>query len=355
MDKEAFLGRAGTYTISGRRPIAYGRASVLWLGEREGAEQVVVKLYRDAPIVGSGAEAVTEFEQETRARAALVHPNVLPVLDWGVDESGHDQVPFVVLPYCARGDLRQFLKGRAFVPVDMGLRLLKQLAAAIDHAHVQGFLHGDIKPENVLFWRSPEHVCLSDFGASRYFPQRVDMSSHAVSGRAAGTPIYLSPEEIAGQAPTQASDIYSFALVAFEVLAGARPFDNPSAFEAMRVRISGELKSARSINPLLSSDIERAFFAALNVDPGARPPSASRFVEFLERGGATATSYKASPASETAVRAAKTKRKSLSAAQRVAVVTALIAAAASISVALINIVPKLLGRGAGTTDSTTKP
>lgn len=344
-----FVGRTGSYAISGVRPIAYGRASVLWLAKDATGDELVVKLYRDAP-VGLGAP-LTEFEHETRARAALKHPNILPVLDWGIDDTdAGEPVPFLVFPYCSLGDLRGRLRGTAFLPLDAGIPVLRQVAAAIDHAHVRGFIHGDIKPENVLFWRTPEHACVTDFGASHYFPQRVQLS-HSSAVRF-GTPIYLSPEELDGGRATTASDIYAFGLVAFEVLVGALPFDSSNPYRAMGVRIEGDLKPARALNPRLSREIERAFFSVLNVDPANRPPSASRFVELLESGGATATSYTTVAQSKNRV-PSKLSSTKFSSRQRIVLISAIITALVTIATAIINVVPQLRGRADATRGDST--
>ena len=321
---------------------------MLWSAATADGNQVVIKLYRDAPISSDSTDAITEFEHETRARAVLSHPNILPVLDWGVDVTGDERVPFVVLPYCEIGDLRTFLKGRSFVPLDTGLQLLRQLAAAIDYAHLKGFLHGDIKPENVLFWHSPDHACLSDFGASRQHPQRVEVSRTLSGPAGPGTPIYLSPEELRGEASSHASDIYAFGLVAFELLTGARPVIAKSAYLEMQARIEGALKPARVLNPLLSGEVERAFFSALNVDPTLRPVSASRFIEFLQLGGATATSY-AAPAGRSSGPASplvtSPARRPFTGGQKLALITAIITALVTLATAVINVAPQLMKSG----------
>jgi serine/threonine-protein kinase len=274
---QVFKGRQGQYSVTELRPAAFGRSSVIWSAVSGTGEELIIKLMRGTPSSAKQWNALSDFELETETHSNLSHPNILPILDWGVDSEGLQPAPFLVLPQCKYGDLRQAIAGQRFIPFERAIRILQPLAAAIDYAHSCGILHGDIKPENVLFWQSRDHVCLADFGASRYYPQSLTISGQGV----VGTADYLSPEELDGGRATPASDLYSFALVAYEILTGDLPFDHSVAFHSMQARLHGELSSALAKNPLLPARVNPAFLAAFALSPEKRPRSAAMFVQSL--------------------------------------------------------------------------
>jgi serine/threonine protein kinase len=333
---QIFKGHQGRYSVKALRPLAFGRASVIWTAVSETGDELVIKLFRGTPRSAKRTDALSDFQRETEAQAKLSHQNILPILDWGVDSEGLETAPFLVLPYCKYGDLRQEILAQSFIPFQRSIRILQQLAAAVDYAHSCGILHGDIKPENVLFWRSQDHACLADFGASRYYPQNV-----AVSAEAPGTADYTSPEELKGRRATPASDLYSFALVAFEILTGVLPFDHSVAYKSMQSRLSGDLDNAITRNPLLPSRVTPAFVAAFAPDPALRPRSAASFVQSL----LTEPLADNSAIVSTEHPHGKTPGESrFTPAQRIALWTAIIGAIVTIVTAIIAILPSLVAK-----------
>jgi serine/threonine protein kinase len=276
VDGQIFKGHQGEYSVKALRPLGFGRESVIWNAVSGTGDELIIKLFRGTPKSWRRTNALSDFIRETEVHSKLSHQNILPILDWGIDSEGLQTAPFLVLPLCKYGDVRQAIQAQSFIPFERGIRILQQLAAAVDYAHSCGVLHGDIKPENALFWRSPDHACLADVGASRYYPQSVEVSAEAL-----GTPDYLSPEELDGRRATPASDLYSFALVAYEILTGALPFDHAVASKSIHSRLHGELENALKKNPLLPSWVGRVFGAAFALDPALRPRSATLFVESL--------------------------------------------------------------------------
>ena len=161
------------------------------------------------------------FQQEARSVARLKHPNILNVFDYGQT----DEITYLVLELVEGGTLAQIL-GSPMELEDV-VRILRPLASALDHAHSQGILHRDIKPSNILIQKDGAPV-LADFGLSR---MTSSVRRLTASGTVMGTPEYMSPEQVVGEAIGSTSDLYSFAVVAYEMLTGRVPFqaDTPAA------------------------------------------------------------------------------------------------------------------------------
>lgn len=326
-------GTRGVYTLDSPRPFAFGRISVLYEAKDSSGSAVCVKLFKEMPHSSEASEDLKEFFRELEAQQRLDHPNILPILDFG-QGSTDDPGPFIVYPLCRGGNLRQMLTGRSYLPLAEASPLLSQIAAAVDRAHGAGFLHGDIKPENVLFAK-PNIPLLSDFGMSRHYPISEDVSSKVMGmtdNNPGGTSAYLSPEELEHGRQSTASDIYSLGVLAYEVLTGSLPFERHlPPYQQMRAKITGKITEPRQANPALSQDAASALTRALAVDPGDRPATGAELCDDL-RG----------------VRAAGRSKKpgktwsSLGPAEKAGIITAVIAAVGTIVTALVKLLPNLL-------------
>ena len=185
----------------------------------------------------------------------------------------------MVLPLCQGGDLSKVMRGRNFFPMREALEVLTQVAAALDHSHASGFIHGDVKPENILFDQSTSHAYLTDFGIAKMFPF---VESITAMRAGAGTTTYLSPEQVRSHQQTPRSDIYSFAVVAYQMLTGTLPFDDKAPmFEQLLAKIEGRIIDPQHANPMLSSAASDALRRGLSIDPLERPASAHAFCDLL--------------------------------------------------------------------------
>lgn len=209
---------------------------------------------------------IEKFREEARTIARLEHPNIVPVLDFGVD----NRTPYLVLSYAVNGSVRQRFPKGSRVPLATIVSYVKQVAAALQYAHDAKLIHRDVKPENMLLGKQQE-ILLSDFGiavmaqSSRYQnPQ--DM---------AGTMTYMAPEQIQGKA-RPASDQYSLGIVVYEWLTGQRPFHG-SLTELIGQHISTPPPSILKIVPTLHSTVETVVMKALAKDPKDRY---ARIVDF---------------------------------------------------------------------------
>ncbi len=167
-------------------------------------------------------QEVEHFQQEAETIATLMHPAIVRILDYDVQ----DGVPFLVMDYAPNGSLRRRYPKGGVVPLPQILSSVKQVADALQYAHEQKFIHRDVKPENMLLGRQQE-VLLSDFGLAALAHSSASLSTQ----EAIGTLPYMAPEQIEGHTRV-ASDQYALGVVVYEWLCGSRPFEG-SATEVM--------------------------------------------------------------------------------------------------------------------------
>ena len=162
---------------------------------------------------------VEKFRTEARIIAHLVHPHIIRVLDFGVEDS----TPFLVMDYAPNGTLRQRYSKGTRLSLESILQHVKQVAAALQHAHNEKLIHRDIKPENMLVGRNND-ILLSDFGIAVVAPSTHSLSTIPKDVQSlAGTVFYIAPEQIQGNAH-RASDQYALGVVVYEWLAEIFPF-----------------------------------------------------------------------------------------------------------------------------------
>lgn len=289
---ETLEGAHGFYKFDPSNPLAYGRLSVLFAALDEKNADVCIKVFRDR----LAEDNRFDFARELQVMRALTHPYILPLLDWGMAEE-LDGRPFIVMPLCKRGNLRSLLLARSFIPLDDALRYLRDVAAALDYAHAAGVIHGDVKPENILLLDS-DHACLADFGAAKYRLIGWEKTSTTVPGSVTGpfTEMYSSPEQIESGTQSVESDVYSFAMVAFEMLTGMPPVDESEpTYQRMRAKVEGRLRDALAINPSLPKSVAMALARGLSTRPKDRFRRAGELLLAIE------TSLHGSPAAGTAI------------------------------------------------------
>ena len=212
------------------------------------------------------------FQQEARSVARLKHPNILEVFDFGY-EGG---LAYLVLELVEGGTLSD----RVGTPMDLrqAVHTLEQLAGALDHAHANGILHRDIKPSNILLHKDGTPV-LADFGLARMAGSMRRLTS---SGTVMGTPEYMSPEQAADETIGPASDIYSFAVVAYEMLTGRVPFGADTPAAVLLSHVTKPMPATRELQGELSAHIEEVLRKALAKRPEARFATAAAFVAALK-------------------------------------------------------------------------
>jgi serine/threonine-protein kinase len=251
---------------------------------REVALKVLKPEYSDDPTFRS------RFETEARNAAALHHPNVASVFDFGdlpADEASGKPRPYLVMELVRGEPLSALLRHGERMPPDVAANLLAQAADGLAAAHELGIVHRDVKPANLLVTRD-RTVKITDFGIAR----AADAVALTTTGQVIGTPQYLSPEQAEGKRATGASDIYSLGVVLYECLAGRRPFDADSP-------IATALSHIRDEPPPLPDDVpdrlRRTVETALAKDPADRFASVADFAAAL-RGGPVPEGTRTAPA-----------------------------------------------------------
>jgi serine/threonine protein kinase len=263
--------RIGKYTIES--VLGKGAMGVVYKAFDPGIERVVaIKTVRkdrvDQDLID---QSMARFKNEAKAAGRLLHPNIVSVYEYGEDESN----AFIVMEYVEGTGLREVLARKASFDLPHVASIMTQLLRALDFAHERGVIHRDIKPANLIL-TADGTLKVADFGIAR-----VDTSNLTTLGMVMGTPSYMSPEQCQGQAVDRRSDLFSAAVVLYELLAGEKPF--AGATETIAYKICHE--SPRPPSALsrlnLSPTIDAVLAVALEKSPDARFQNARAFSRAL--------------------------------------------------------------------------
>lgn len=215
------------------------------------------------------------FSKESLNARRLHHPNIVKTLASGHDDGFH----YIAMEYINGSTLEQYIAGRGTLTLIETVRVLAPIASGLDYAHDLGYVHRDLKLNNVM--RSHEGRCyLTDFGVSKHLS--TDMSMMTGIGQSIGTPSYMSPEQARGERIDDGkTDIYSFGVIAYRLLTGHLPFNASDPFELAHKIIFTEPMDPRMLNPYVDRAATLALGKALSKDPAERPESCREFVDML--------------------------------------------------------------------------
>jgi serine/threonine protein kinase len=215
---------------------------------------------------------------EARIAAHLKHPHIVHVIEFNI----HQNIPYIVMEYAQNGSLRRFHRAGEPLPWDTIIHYARQVTEALAFIHARGFIHQDVKPENILLSDDNE-ILVSDFGTVAFIQTTGPLNTH----RCVGTVKYMAPERFSGDPPTPASDIYSLAVVIFEWMTGGPLFFGP-ALEVIRQHRS-VMPSPRQMSTLgIPPAVQHVLLKALAKNPAERYHSATEFYTALERAGVVA-------------------------------------------------------------------
>jgi serine/threonine-protein kinase len=228
------------------------------------------------PARGDGAE---RFEREARTARSLDHPGCVRVLDAGPCLGGTSR--YLAMELLRGPTLRQLLDRHGPAPAPHALAILAELLGALGHAHRRGVVHRDVKPENVMFGRAGDErrPILIDFGLA----QEEDAEALTAAGLCFGSPSYVAPERLLGRPHRPASDVYAAGVLAYELLAGARPFLGDGAVAIARAALRGVAVPLRARAPRLSAELAVFVERAMARDPARRFADADAMAAALDR------------------------------------------------------------------------
>ncbi len=264
--QEGFMNRRnrGRYSLEHR--LGRGGMAEVWLATdtvlgRSVAVKVILSAFAEDPHFHE------RFLREARMVAQLDHPNIVPVYDFGVDDSH----PFLVMPHLPGGTLTSRMASPQSASVVIAW--LGSIAAALDYAHQSGVLHRDIKPGNILFGREDRPV-LSDFGIARLSEATTRLTA---TGTIVGTPTYMAPELAKGEGSSPASDRYGLAIVAWEALLGFLPFDGENPLSVLHQQVNEPIPDLVERDVKMGEALQAVFEKALAKQGEARHESCGEF------------------------------------------------------------------------------
>jgi serine/threonine protein kinase len=221
---------------------------------------------------------VARFRREALSVARLVHPNIVQVFDFGLDDATHRQ--YIVMELVRGRSGAEILRDEGVLDLRDALSIVAQACRGLEYAHRNGVVHRDVKPGNLL--RSEDGVVkLADFGIAKAFS---DESSITQVGSVLGTAAYLAPEQAAGEQAGPAADLYALGVVAYQLMSGRLPYEAQSLTELALKQQREVPPRLDELNPEVSPQLAMAVDRALALDPRQRPASADELRSLLADG-----------------------------------------------------------------------
>jgi hypothetical protein len=258
---QGLIGRGGMGIVFQAREVALER-------------EVALKVLAFDPVMNH--DAFTRFEREARLAARLDHPNIVPIFSVGQGEGA----AYYTMRFVRGGSLEALLASEGQLTLEHTVKLLRDVASALDFAHAQGVVHRDIKPANILLSDSG-HAMVADFGIARAFTGDAATSTSASQTGVVGSPAYMAPEQWRGERPDGRADQYALGVLAFELLTGRRPFADVSMQELLRKHLDTDPPSLDTVRKGLPPHVSRSIQRAMAKDPADRFRTTMAFVDAL--------------------------------------------------------------------------
>jgi hypothetical protein len=240
-----------------------GMADVFRAHDRTLDRDVAVKVMR--PAFAELAEFAERFHREAEALAAIEHPNIVRVLDYGTSDDG----PFIVMELVTGGTLQNLMRARGRVDQYAAAKIAAGIADGLEAAHIRGVLHRDLKPDNVLL-DGEGQAKIADFGIARL----AAATAITRTGELLGTPHYLAPEQMSGDVVDERADIYALGVILYEMLTGARPTGGTTPSEIVSRRLRLDPRPPSRLVPLAPA-LNGLVLRTLARDPARRPRRAA--------------------------------------------------------------------------------
>ncbi len=261
------------------RKLGQGGMGAVYLAEQLGiGHRVALKFLKSE--FSSDAEIARRFLNEAKSYARVAHPNAVALHDFGQDEEGN---LFIAMEYCEGVDLKKVIAEQGRLPLIEAIEIVLQVADVLANAHEKGVIHRDLKPENIMIRRGIRgvHAKVLDFGIARLMDAGTKLT---VAGAIAGTPRYMSPEQVEGKEVDARADVYSLGIVLFESLTGRQPFDGTTISEILRRQVTEPLpKLATYAQDLDYPDLEAVLQRACQKPIEGRWPDMLSFASALSQ------------------------------------------------------------------------
>ncbi len=242
-------------------------------------KRVAVKVLN--PRFAGQPDAVKRFLREARSASKISHRNVVEVMDFGQS----DDLVYFVMEFLEGADLSSVIRREAPLPWQKSRWVLLQIVRALKAAHTQGIVHRDIKPANCFVVRTPDDepdvVKVLDFGIAKVVDRDAATDGLTSTSQVIGTALYMAPEQAMGKPIDARTDVYALGVVAFELVAGVKPFTGATPFEVLMKRVNEAPPSVLVHAPQLHPDIDRMLRQAMAREPDQRFQSMRAFEEAL--------------------------------------------------------------------------
>lgn len=259
------------------RRLGQGGMGQVYLAQQLSLQRKVALKIMKAELA-SNETSLKRFEAEALAVAQATHANIVQVYATGQQNGLH----YIALEYVDGLNLREYLAKKGSPSLQAILSIMRQVAAALQRAGELGIVHRDIKPDNILLTRKGE-VKVADFGLSRILSEAAPNLNLTQSGVTLGTPLYMSPEQVEGKPLDPRSDIYSFGVTCYHVLAGNPPFQGQTAFEVALQHVQKQPKPLPEIRPDLPVDLCAIVHKMMDKDPAQRYQTGRELLKDLNR------------------------------------------------------------------------
>ncbi|MDL2718058.1 MAG: protein kinase [Acidobacteriota bacterium] len=250
-----------------------GMGAVYRCHDLELDRDVALKLIR--PEIAEDPATLERFRREIQLSSRITHRNVLRVYDLGEVEG----IRFLTMQFVDGDDLASLIKREGRLPTPRVLAIFGEICKGLSAAHEQGVVHRDLKPQNIML-DSAGTAYVTDFGLAKSLVG----TGMTEMGAILGTPFYMSPEQVKGEAAGPRSDIYSLGVILYEMVTGVVPFTGDSPFAVMMARLSQKPKPATELNPDVPAFLQKIMERCMATDPAARYPSADAILADLATG-----------------------------------------------------------------------
>jgi eukaryotic-like serine/threonine-protein kinase len=236
-------------------------------------------------------DARRRFRREAQLVARLQHPGIVSIFDFGTFADGG---AYLVMELVRGDDLRRVLQREGRLELPRAARIITAVCSAIEAAHQDGILHRDLKPENILLPGGSVDAKVLDFGVAKLVAEKADQlqepgsSTLTVAGSIVGTPAYMAPEQLRGEAPDRRTDVFALGVIAYEMLSGDLPFGRGALVDVALAHHQGPRRLS-AVVPRVPAPLEGAIMEAIDVNREKRPATAQAFASAVTQALTAAT------------------------------------------------------------------